>query len=172
MKRIAIVGPESTGKSTLSKQLALHYNTVWAPEFARDYLTSLNRNYIYDDLLTIAQNQLLLEEKVSNTTGKMVFCDTNLLVIKIWSLHRYGKVDQWIEQQLQNHKYDMQLLCNIDFPWEEDPLREHPHLRQFFFDWYKKELDDAGANYKIISGTGASRFHNAVEIIDSQLLKA
>lgn len=165
IKRIAIVGPESTGKSTLSKELAIHFETVWVPEFARIYLSGLIRAYTFDDLLEIAKNQILLEEEVAKTADKIIFCDTNLLVVKIWSQHRFRKVHSWVEEELQKRKYDLHLLCDIDFPWEDDPLRAHPHLRQYFFDWYKKELETAGTNYKIVSGVGKNRFKNAIDLI-------
>lgn len=165
-KRIAIVGPESTGKSELSESLALHFKTAWVPEFARQYLEKLNRPYQYDDLLLIAKGQIK-EEKKRNVSGaeKYLFCDTDLIVIKIWSLHKYGKCHNWILSQIKKRKYSLHLLTAIDLPWEIDPLREHPHLRQFFFDWYKNELNEYRFPYRIINGLNTERTGNAVREI-------
>jgi NadR type nicotinamide-nucleotide adenylyltransferase len=171
ISRIAIVGPESTGKSTLSEGLAKHFNTVWVPEYAREYINQLNRSYTYDDLLVIAKKQMDSEDVLSKKANKIFFCDTNLLVTKIWSQHKYNKVDLWIEEQMQKRKYDLHLLCDIDFPWEDDVQREHPHMRKYFFDWYKKELETSGAEFKIVSGVGADRLKNTIDFINSTLSK-
>ena len=126
--KIAIVGPESTGKSLLSEQLSNHYNTAWVPEVARDYLHKLNRPYTFDDLSVIAKLQLKEEERLSKTAKHFLFCDTNLIVIKVWSDFKYGRTEKWIVDAIQKSDYSLHLLTDIDLPWEDDPLREHPHL--------------------------------------------
>ena len=133
MHRIAITGPESTGKSQLAKQLADHYGTVWVPEFARDYIDSLGRPYQERDILTIAQGQLDRERDLGQQANKYLFCDTELLVTKIWSDVAYKRCEPWILENLANQTYDLYLLCQIDTPWEDDPQREHPHLREHLF---------------------------------------
>jgi NadR type nicotinamide-nucleotide adenylyltransferase len=167
--KIAITGPESTGKSDLAKKLASHYNSVFVPEYAREYIDGLDRQYTYDDILTIAQNQLKQEAELEKQAHNYLFCDTELLVTRIWSLHKFGVCHDWITHQITSHNYDLYLLCNIDLPWEYDKQREHPHLRQFFFDWYKNELDDFNLPYKIVSGRGKTRLENAVNLIDDFL---
>lgn len=166
MYRIAITGPESTGKSWLSEQLAMHYKTVYAPEFAREYLYTLNRNYNFEDLTIIAQGQIENEKKASKKARKFLFCDTELTVIKIWAEHKYKQCPSWVSRHLPLIRYDLYLLCNIDLPWEFDPLREHPHLREYFFDWYQRELSQRNLPFAIISGTGQERLQNAIHVID------
>src|SRR5687768_16496780 len=106
MKRIAITGPESTGKSTVAQQLSGHYNTLWVPEFARDYIAGLNRNYTLTDLEKIARGQLELQQKAEATNPEIYFTDTELLVIKIWSENAFGTCPEWILEALQNQQFD------------------------------------------------------------------
>jgi len=167
LKRIAITGPESTGKSMLAEQLAAHYGTLWVPEYAREYLNGLNRPYEFDDLAKIARGQLAHENRLARQAGKYLFCDTELLVIKIWSLYKYHRCDPWILEELGSHPYDLYLLCDIDLPWVEDPLREHPALRKYFFDWFCRELEQMKAPFRVVSGPGPDRLQNALSIIDS-----
>ncbi len=169
IKRIAITGPESTGKSTLSEQLAAHYNTVWVPEYAREYIDKLNRPYVLSDILKIAKMQLKNENLLASKANKLLICDTELIVTKIWSEHRYKSCDKWILKNIENHKYDLYLLCNIDTPWEYDPQREHPHLRQHLFDLYYNELKTRKLPFEIVSDIGNQRLENAVRFIDRLL---
>jgi NadR type nicotinamide-nucleotide adenylyltransferase len=165
--KIAITGPESTGKSSLAKELARHYNATFVPEYAREYMSNLNRNYTSEDILLIAQKQLENEKaKMNRAMGCFLFCDTDLLVTRIWSLHKYGECDPWIDKHIRKNHYDLFLLCDIDLPWQFDEQREHPNLRQYFFNWYKNELENFGFPYQIVSGTGEKRNENAVKIID------
>jgi len=124
MLKIGIVGPESTGKSELAMQLAAHYKCNWVKEYAREFLEKLKRYYIYDDLKRMAQGQIQLEDEALKEKKDFLFCDTTLMVIKVWSQFKYNKVDDWILNEYQNRKYDFYLLCDIDLQWQYDPLRE------------------------------------------------
>jgi NadR type nicotinamide-nucleotide adenylyltransferase len=168
--KIAVTGPESTGKSLISQQLSDHYTTVWVPEFARVYLLQIDRPYSYDDILEIAKGQQKSEQAFVPIAGRVMFSDTELLVTKIWCEVKYGKCHPWIEAQLQKQHYDLYLLMDVDLPWEYDPLREHPDSRGFLFDLYKKELGRLGANYRIVSGMGAERLKNAIGYVDEMLV--
>ncbi len=166
IKRVAITGPESTGKSVLSKQLADFYHTTWVQEYSRDYLDNLKRPYEEKDILLIARGQLKEEKKLFQQSKKFIFCDTEAIVTKIWSEVKYGRCHPWIEEQISRNPYDLYLLCNIDLPWEYDPLREHPDKREFLFNLYLKELSKRNLPYKIISGTGTLRLDNAIKAIE------
>ncbi len=167
MKKIAIVGPECTGKSRLSQNLAEYFKTSWVPEFAREFIERLDRPYNRNDLLTIARGQARMEDHVAEGAADLLFCDTNLLVIKIWSEHKYGQCDPWILEEIQKRKYDLHLLTYIDIPWQDDPQREHPKLRNYFYDVYKKELDNSRVIYTEIRGLGKERLEVAIEVIKS-----
>jgi NadR type nicotinamide-nucleotide adenylyltransferase len=160
--RIAITGPESTGKSELAKQLAAYYQTVFVPEFAREYLSKLGRSYVFEDIVTIAKGQLELEDSLAEKAEKILFCDTDLLVTKIWSIYKYGKCDAWIEEKVKSHRYDLYLLCGIDLPWTQDPLRENPGQREELFGLYLKELQQLKVKFAIISGLDERRLRNAI----------
>jgi len=163
---VSITGPESTGKSVLARQLAEHFKTVYVPEAARDYLNNLGRAYTFGDITLIAKEQLKTEDQMAAKASEFLFCDTDPLVTKIWSLYKYGRCDPWIEEQVKNHRYDLYLLCDIDLPWEEDPLREHPGERKELFALYKAELEKLGANYRIISGIGEDRLRKAILAVE------
>ncbi|MBK0401474.1 ATP-binding protein [Adhaeribacter sp. BT258] len=165
MKRIAITGPESTGKSTLAQQLAGYFKALWVPEFAREYVANLNQAYTLTDLENIARGQLRLQQQAEAQAHKILFADTELLVLKIWSENAFGTCPAWILDELQNQRFDLYLLMNIDLPWEPDPQREHPHLRQYFFDLYKAELERLNFPFEVISGTDEERFRAALQVI-------
>ncbi|MDZ7607958.1 MAG: ATP-binding protein [Cyclobacteriaceae bacterium] len=164
--KIAITGPESTGKSTLAKRLADHYKTIWVEEYARNYLHQLGRPYEESDLLTIAIGQIENEKKNHEKASRFLFCDTELIVLKIWSEHKYQRIDEQILELHKQTHYHHYLLMNIDLPWVFDPLREHPDHRLYFFKWFIRELAQKNASFSIISGAEDERLKNAIEAID------
>ena len=166
IKKIAITGPESTGKSLLAEQLARYYNTVYVPEYAREYIDNLNKPYNFDDILKIAKAQLKNEKLLETKANKILFCDTELIVIKIWMEHSFKTCPKWIFENINNHLYDLYLLADIDIPWKNDPQREHPHLRKYFFELYENELKIRKFPYEIVSGIDEVRLKNAIKIID------
>ncbi|QOI96581.1 MAG: ATP-binding protein [Flammeovirgaceae bacterium] len=169
VKRVALVGPECTGKTALSKALARHYQTVWVPEFARTYIEGLTRPYHQGDLFVIAQAQLQSEENLAKQANRVLICDTNLIVIKVWSEFKYGACDNRITQWLTNQYYHHHFLTDIDVPWEADPQREHPDKREYFLEVYRKELLKLNVPFTKLSGTLKERLHTATMIIDSLL---
>jgi NadR type nicotinamide-nucleotide adenylyltransferase len=138
LKKIVVIGPESTGKSTLCEQLAQHFNTNWCPEFAREYLLTHGKEYRYTDLINIAKGQIALEEEYAfslqnkllfpreTDPSNLLFIDTNLYVMKVWSEFVFNDCDPWILNNIAERKYDLYLLCNTDLPWINDVLREYP----------------------------------------------
>jgi NadR type nicotinamide-nucleotide adenylyltransferase len=167
--RIAVTGPESTGKSWLTEHLAIHFNTKFVSEYAREYIENLNRPYVFEDIEAIARHQLLLEENALANANGFLFIDTDFFVTKIWSDFVYHKCCPWILDQLQYHPYDLHLLCNIDLPWEYDPQREHPNQRKELFDIYQQELELSGRPFEIISGTGEARLESAINAISKHI---
>ncbi len=164
--KIAITGPESTGKSTLARKLAEHYNTIWVPEYARIYLDKLNRPYTQNDLVEITKGQIRDEKEMISKANKYLFCDTEMTVLKIWSEYKYGNLDPSIRSEYDKSSYDLYLLLNVDVPWKYDPQRENPERGKFFFDWFKTELDSKKAIYRIISGNTEERLLNACKAVD------
>lgn len=154
LKKIVIIGPESTGKSTLTQALANKFDEPWVEEFARRYLENLLRDYTYEDLLEIAKTQLALEDEKEKTAKQLLFCDTDLHVIKVWSEYKFKKTDPWILEQIKKRKYHLYLLTDIDIPWQEDPLREHPEpaMRKYFFDQYHQLMLDGKTPFVGLSG--------------------
>ncbi len=165
IKKIAITGPESTGKSELSQQLAREFKTEWVPEYARFYLDRLSEPYQESDLLAIAKGQIAWEEDKMKYASKYLFCDTDLLVIKIWSDFKYGRTDKWIEEHLKENRYDFYLLSDIDISWIPDPQREHPDKRKYFFDLFEDYLKSNNCPYAIVSGIEEDRLANAIKVL-------
>lgn len=169
VKKIVITGPESSGKSTLSQQLAAHFHTRWVPEFARSYLEQLDRPYGQEDLLEIARGQAALEDREKLDASQYLFCDTGLEVIKIWSLFKYGNVDPRIERMLAARSYDFYLLCTPDLEWTPDPLREtpKPEDRWQLFELYRKEILRLGVPWGIVEGEVHHRLEMAVAAVEA-----
>jgi len=182
IKKIVIIGPESTGKSTLCSQLAQRFNTLWCPEYAREYLLKNGMLYTYEDLLHIAKGQVKLEEEYlakvdsmqltvdsqpSTVNSKMLFIDTDMYVMKVWCEFVFGKCHPWILQTIVERKYDHYLLCAPDLPWVKDELREYPDLesREVLFKMYKDILVNQDTPWSIIEGNENERLEKAAKEI-------
>jgi len=169
IKKIAIVGPESTGKSTISEQLADHYKTIWVPEYARGYCETLTAPCTWQDEINMFYGQLELEKLLLPKANSILICDTTFITVKIWSDYTFGKAPQEVLDELPQHPYDFYLLMDIDLPWQDDPLRDFPHLREHFMQVWQNELKDLNAPYETISGSGSQRLENAVAAINQYL---
>jgi len=169
-KKIVIIGPESTGKSTLSQLLAEHYKTQWVPEFAREYLLDLSRPYTYEDLLLIARGQLKEEDRLmASTPSPVVFIDTDMYVMKVWCEFVFGKCHRFILDEIATRHYDGYLLCNTDLPWVADALREYPDLasRERLYHIYQDLMINQTTPWTEIRGGYEERFRQAHSFVDS-----
>jgi NadR type nicotinamide-nucleotide adenylyltransferase len=170
-KKIVIIGPESTGKSTLCEGLAAHYHTAWVREYAREYLEEHGMGYSYETLSTIARGQLALEEKGAERERDLLFIDTDLYVIKVWSEYVFGRCEAWILDEIVRRKYDAYLLCNTDLPWADDPLREYPDpgIRERLYHIYKDLLINQSVPWAEVSGVADQRLGRAIEAVEGLL---
>jgi len=168
--KIVVYGPESTGKTTLANQLANHFNTEWAPEFARDYLQqkwdSKNEICTPDDLLPIAIGQMELENSALQNANNYLFVDTCLMTTKVFSEIYYGFCDSKLDKAAKKHKYDLFFLTDIDVPWEQDDLRDSPNDRAITFENFKQALIENNKPFIILTGNPATRFQKALSIIE------
>ena len=186
--KVVVIGPESTGKSSLCEQLANHYKTEWVKEYAREYLLTNGTEYNYDNLLEIAKGQFALEKAAiqlvenkikirteNNTTSaandlpEIVLIDTNMYVLKVWCEFVFEKCHPWILNQIVENSYDLYLLCDIDLPWVKDELREYPEvgIREKLYHHYKDLLINQSTPWVNISGNYQQRVEIAVNAIDS-----
>ena len=169
MISVAVVGPESTGKTTLTKSLSEHYRATWVPEYSREYLTKLERPYDQSDLLSIASGHLKSTREAIKRANGLLLLDTDLMVIKIWSVVKYGTVNPWIEMQLEMNLPDYYILTFFDIPYEDDPLRESPEKRPELFDLYEAAVKKTGVPYTIVQGSHVNRLNEAIRTINTIL---
>jgi NadR type nicotinamide-nucleotide adenylyltransferase len=172
--KVVLFGPESSGKTTLSRHLARYYNTVWVPEYAREYLQNKWNNERKtcenSDLLPIALGQMKLENELVQKADKLLICDTDLLETKVYSEEFYGGyVHPDLEAAALENTYDLYLLTYIDTPWEEDDLRDRPELRLEMFNAFENALIKHKRPYIIMKGDRKTRLKTAVEKIDEIL---
>lgn len=169
MRKIAVLGPECSGKTTLSSALAAHFGVPWVAEMARGYLERTGGSYTEKDLLLIAKAQLAEEqamaEAVLDGPPRYLFCDTEMITIRIWSQEKYGRVDPLLERLVLDMDHDHYLLCRPDIPWEADPLRENPTDRDRLFQLYEAALIELGRPYRIIEGTQAQRMQRSIATV-------
>jgi NadR type nicotinamide-nucleotide adenylyltransferase len=185
IQKIVVLGPESTGKSTLCAALAAHYQTIWTPEYARQFLVEHGTKIVYNDLLTIAKGQIaneekyieLLDQKNTNnqsqaTTNKLIV-DTDMYVMKVWCEYVFNNCHHYILEQINQRSYDFYLLCDIDLPWVADEMREYPDAgpRLELFTLYKELLINQKTPWGIVSGSGDQRTANAIQLINQNLPK-
>jgi NadR type nicotinamide-nucleotide adenylyltransferase len=182
VKKIVIIGPESTGKSTLCEQLAAHFDSIWVKEYAREYLLKNGTDYSFEDLLDIAKGQVESEQlavdswllanksKIANLKSQ-IFIDTNMYVMKVWCEFVFEKCHHWILNCIVERKYDLYLLCNIDLPWVKDELREYPDLvsRQKLYHHYKDILVNQNVPWIDICGSYEERLKKAIEAVNKML---
>lgn len=174
--KVVLFGPESTGKTTLSRLLARHYNTVWVPEYAREYLQNKWNNERktceHDDLIPIAVGQMNLENELAKKADKVLICDTDLLETKVYSEEYYGGyVDPELDRAARDSQYDLYLLTYIDTPWVADDLRDRPELRKEMFDAFEKALITHKRPYILMKGNVKTRMQKAISAIDDLLQK-
>ena len=185
VKKIVVIGPESTGKSTLCEQLAAHYNTIWVKEYAREYLLKNGTDYSFENLLDIAKGQVEGEElgirnlpagrqgwelgvgKRQTNNSQHVFIDTNMHVMKVWCEFVFEKCHHWILNRIVERKYDLYLLCNTDLPWVKDELREYPDLvsRKKLYKHYKDMMVNQRVPWVDISGNYEERLQKAIKAV-------
>lgn len=189
IKKIVIIGPESTGKSTLCSQLAAYYNTLWCPEYAREYLLRNGTTYTFDDLATVARGQLKLEDSylqkvrqlnrsgaknyknASTSMPPLLFLDTDMYVMKVWCEFVFGKCHQFILDEIVRRTPHLFLLCNTDLPWVKDELREYPDLktREILFHMYKDLMVNQSTPWVEIKGDAENRLNIALEAVNQLL---
>ncbi len=172
--KVVLFGPESTGKTTLSRQLARYYNSVWVPEYARDYLQNKwndeRKTCEPKDLLPIAEGQMKLENELAQKTDSVLICDTDLLETKVYSETYYlGICDPALEKYALENSYELYFLTYIDTPWEADDLRDKPEDREEMFKAFQNTLEKYKKPYVLLKGDKKTRLETAVKHIDKLL---
>ena len=192
IKKIVIIGPESTGKSTLCEQLAAHYKTDWVKEYAREYLLTNGKEYTYENLLDVAKGQVKAEEsgvgsreseafnsvhtdsELQTKNSELVFIDTDMYVMKVWCEFVFEKCHHWILNRIVERQYDLYLLCNVDLPWVKDELREYPDLesRKKLYSHYLDIMINQYTTWVDISGNYEERLQKAIAAVDKKIINS
>jgi len=166
VKKVVITGAESTGKTTLARDLARLAGTVWIPEFAREYVGNLKRPYRYEDVERIARKQREQPSEYLAEARGYLFLDTYLIITRVWFREVFKREPDWLDEELRTSDIDLFLLCETDIPWVPDPLRENPGARrEYLSEQYKKELDAMGLPWRPVTGYGEERMKNACLIL-------
>lgn len=150
MYKVGIIGPESTGKTTLARYLAERYHGVLVPEYAREYVEQLGRPYAREDVETIARHQIKQLQGLTTNDQRLYFFDTELIITKVWLEYKYGECPAWVEDALRRFPMDVYLLCYPDIEWQFDPVRENPDNREELFLRYEQEIQKLSIPYYII----------------------
>jgi nicotinamide riboside kinase len=162
--RLAVTGPESSGKTTLATAVSNFYNGKFVPEYAREYLHALGRGYQQCDLPKIAQKQFDLNN--ADVSFPLVICDTEMTVMRIWHRYKFNMNDKLIDGLFQIQSFDHLFLCMPDIPWEPDSLREHPGERELLFELYLKELQHQAISFSVVCGTLEQRMLQVKQVVD------
>lgn len=161
---IVVTGPESSGKTTLSKQLSEALNAEWIAEYAREYVAELDRPYTIEDIIAIAEGQKLKFEQAKN---EIIVSDTAFLVLKIWSEYRFEQAPKIVEDYLNDTYVDLYILCHPEIPWEYDPLRENPDDRIELFERYRSELEKMRTPFIVVQGKEQERLDRVFEYLSA-----
>lgn len=171
MHKIAIIGPECTGKTTLALQLAHIFHGDWVPEYAREYITNLKRKYTYHDVEHIAQIQYRQIKQAESVNKDFVFFDTDLIITKIWFDVVFNKIPDWLDNAIRDSNFSYYFLTDTEIPWIPDPVRENGgQFREYLFQIYEQQLNYYKFPYSIVTGLGNERFQKTVEIMKSHFL--
>jgi len=166
--KIGIIGAESTGKSSLCQLLANHYNTLWVPEFSREYFNTRDiNNYSLRDLIIIADEQIKSELKKIKKANRFLFCDTTLITLKIWAELEFNKTPEFISNNLHKIKYDYYLITANDIEWEKDNLRKNKFNRDSILKLNINEVEKLNSSFAIITGINDTRLNNSIKILDA-----
>jgi len=176
VKRVVLIGSESTGKTTLARQLAEHYGVEWVPEFVRDYADRKEGALVFDDHAPIARGQIALEDeyrvRAAERAAPLLLQDTDLLSTAIYCAHYYGKCPIWITDAASARRPDLYLLLDIDIPWSPDVQRDRGHLRNEMQGLFREAVEQSGVPFVVISGDRDERFNDARAAIDDLLSSA
>lgn len=167
LTRVCLIGAECTGKTTLAQRLADHYQTVWVPEFAREFALGVARPLTLADVDPIARGQMAAEDLMSIDASKVLILDTDLVSTTVYSNYYYSAVPQWVTHEAQRRLADLYLLMDVDVPFELDPARDAEEHRIEHAHAFRRALEDFGANHVVISGEWDQRFRRAVEAMNS-----
>jgi HTH-type transcriptional repressor of NAD biosynthesis genes len=169
-RRVALLGTESTGKTTIAERLAERFDTVWVREYGREYCeTRPALSLTLVDFEAIAWAQATLEDEAALDANRILICDTELHTTATWSDLVVGTRPAWLTDAARARRYDLVLLFDHDLPWIDDGTRVLSNRRPEHTQRLREELEAAGRPYTFLSGSYASREREAVRLISALL---
>lgn len=167
IKKVSLIGPECTGKTTLASELARHFGTIWVPEYAREYIENLNHKYTFQDVEHIAFKQLNQIISAYPQANNWIFFDTDLIITKVWFEVVFNNCPEWINEEIKKNLFTLHLLCKPDIPWIADNVRENGGKnREILYFRYLNVLQEYKLPYSIVEGEGGMRFSNAIQLLN------
>jgi NadR type nicotinamide-nucleotide adenylyltransferase len=164
---VCVVGAESTGKTTLTEQLAERFGTTWVAEYAREYLEAHDNVCRPESMVIIAREQRRREEEARTRADRFLFCDTDALTTSLWSEHYFGDVDPAVTALAADPRYALHLLLASDLPWVDDGMRDSPGKGKWFFDRFRQELSGRELRHRVVEGAGPTRLASACGHLDA-----
>ncbi len=155
MMRIGIIGPESTGKTTLAKELAERYQGIYVPEYAREFVEKKGSTEVtWDELCEIAKHQIdqMESSNLSPLTSNLYIYDTELIVTKVWFDYAFGRWPEWLDEAIKQYPMDVYVILYPDLPWVPDPARSNgsDEIRMELFERYKQEVEALGIEHYLV----------------------
>ena len=167
MRKVVVIGPESTGKSTLCEDLAHFFKINFLKEFSRTYLELNGAKYEFEDVIKMAKGQIKAQNEFFDSSQSIQILDTDLYVYKVWIEEIFQKEIPFVEANIKESTCDLYLLCDTDLPWEYDEFREHsdPKDRIRLFERYAELLKNNNENFLVIQGDRKSRLEKSITAI-------
>lgn len=165
-KRVCVFGPESTGKSTLARELAARFKTVWVPEYARAHLEAQGGAIAAGDIPKIARGQRAAEEALARDANRVLVLDTDLLETTIWSDVLFGSCPDDVRAEAERRSCDLYLLTDVDVPWVKDSVRYLPDDRRSFFERCRRALEERKRRFITLSGSWEKRSADAAAAVE------
>ena len=168
IKKVSLIGPECTGKTTLASELARHFSSIWVPEYAREYIEKLGHKYTFQDVEHIAKIQLSQINYAYPQSNIWIFFDTDLIITKVWFEVVFNECPEWINEEIKKNHFSLHLLCKPDIPWTADSVRENGgENREILYHKYLQVLQDCKLPYNIVEGEGEKRFSNTIKLLNN-----
>lgn len=172
VKRVCVLGAESTGTTTMAQALAEHYQTNWVSEYGREYwIRKMEQgdieNWDESEFVHIAEEQARREEIAAREANKVLFCDTDSFATSVWFERYMNHRSKLVEAVGKDRHYDVTILTGDEIPFEQDGFRDGEHIRHWMHQRFIERLDEASRTFTMLRGDHQDRLSQATQVVDS-----